>query len=217
MFVFPMPAFKPEEIHPILVNFTAALVPASVGSDIAGRVLRKASLHAAAWWMLVYAAAITPLTGLAGMWWKSKVGDMLSPELILRHERLGFSLVGGLLVLAAWRYTAYRKSEAPGLAYLLLGLVVVLGLVLQGSLGGAMLFGGVSFMISQITSATAIPTRVCFNTPTLCSTKRTLLLHPIPPPIQVGSWSKPHSLSGSGITRPITLYVVPSRTAISRC
>jgi uncharacterized membrane protein len=142
MFVLPLPAFSPDHIHPILENFTAALVPASVGSDIIGRVLRKSSLHAAAWWMLVYAAAITPLTALSGLWWKQKQGDALPAQQVLRHEQIGFALVGGLIVLAAWRYAAYRKSAPPGVAYLLLGLVMVFALVVQGALGGDMVFGG---------------------------------------------------------------------------
>ena len=141
MFVLPLLKFSPEHVHPILVNFTAALIPASVGSDVAGRLLRKASLHTAAWWILVYAAAITPLTALAGWWWKQRVGDTLSPELILRHERLGFGLVFAFVALAIWRYAAYRKQEAPGTPYLLLGGVLVVVLVMQGTLGGAMLFG----------------------------------------------------------------------------
>jgi uncharacterized membrane protein len=141
MFVLPLPKFSPEHIHPILVNFTAALIPASVGSDAAGRLLRKTSLHAAAWWMLVYAAAITPLTALAGWWWKQQVGETLSPQLISRHERLGFGLVIAFLVLAAWRYTAQRRQEAPGAAYLVFGVVLVGFLMIQGTLGGAMLFG----------------------------------------------------------------------------
>jgi uncharacterized membrane protein len=141
MFVLPLPRFSPEHVHPILVNFTAALIPASVGSDITGRLLRKAPLHTAAWWMLVYAAAITPLTALAGWWWKQRVGDTLSPELILRHERLGFGLAFAFLTLAIWRYAAQRKHEEPGTAYLLFGGVLVVLLVMQGTLGGAMLFG----------------------------------------------------------------------------
>ena len=141
MFVLPLPRFSPEHVHPVLVNFTAALIPASVGSDLTGRLLRKAPLHTAAWWMLVYAAAITPLTALAGWWWKQRVGDTLSPELILRHERLGFGLVFAFLALAIWRYAAHRKHEAPGTAYLLFGAVLVVLLVMQGTLGGTMLFG----------------------------------------------------------------------------
>jgi uncharacterized membrane protein len=142
MFVLPLPTFSPDHIHPILENFTSALVPASVGSDIAGRVLRKDSLHAAAWWMLVYAAVLTPLTALSGLWWKQKQGDALSAQQVLRHEQIGFALVGALIALVAWRYLAYRKSAAPEVAYLLLGLVVVFALVVQGALGGAMVFGG---------------------------------------------------------------------------
>jgi uncharacterized membrane protein len=141
MFVLPLLKFSPEHVHPILVNFTAALIPASVGSDVAGRLLRKASLHTAAWWILVYAAAITPLTALAGWWWKQRVGDTLSPELILQHERLGFVLVFAFVALAIWRHVAYRKQEAPGMPYLLFGGVLVVVLVMQGTLGGAMLFG----------------------------------------------------------------------------
>jgi uncharacterized membrane protein len=91
--------------------------------------------------MLVYAAAITPLTALAGWWWKQRVGDTLSPDLILRHERLGFGLVFAFLALAIWRHAAHRKQEAPGTAYLLFGGVVAVLLVVQGALGGAMLFG----------------------------------------------------------------------------
>jgi uncharacterized membrane protein len=141
MCVLPLPKFSPEHIHPILVNFTAALIPASVGSDVAGRLLRKASLHAAAWWMLVYAAAITPSTALAGWWWKQRVGNMLSPPLIWWHERIGFVLVLAFLALAMWRYASYRRHEAPGVAYLLFGVMLVVLLVMQGTLGGALLFG----------------------------------------------------------------------------
>jgi uncharacterized membrane protein len=56
-------------LHPILVNFTAALVPASVMSDLLGRVLGRPTLSATGWWTMFYAAAITPFTALAGWWW----------------------------------------------------------------------------------------------------------------------------------------------------
>jgi uncharacterized membrane protein len=136
-----MPLLAPEHIHPILVNFTAALVPASVGSDILGRLTRRPSLRTAAWWMLLYGTAITPLTALAGLWWKKEAGPMLPPDLLLRHEWLGIGLAVLFLVLAVWRWRIYRKGGWPGIAYLLLGLVAVGALIEQGMLGGAMLFG----------------------------------------------------------------------------
>jgi uncharacterized membrane protein len=137
----PLPTFTPDHIHPILVNFTAALVPASVASDILGRLLRKPSLHSAAWWMLLYAALISPLTGLAGLWWKKEAGPTLPHGLLLRHQYLGIALVLGLIVLALWRWRMYRNSLPPGVIYLAAGVMAVFALIFQGTLGGAMLFG----------------------------------------------------------------------------
>lgn len=54
------------KLHPVLVNFTAALVPVSVFSDFAGRVIKNESLRNAAWWTLFYATVITPFTAITG-------------------------------------------------------------------------------------------------------------------------------------------------------
>jgi uncharacterized membrane protein len=137
----PLFSFSPDHIHPILVDFTAALVPASVGSDIFGRVLRRPSLHSAAWWMLLYATFISPLTALAGLWWKKQAGPALPPDLLMRHQWLGIGLAVALIVLAIWRWRTYRENAAPGAAYLVVGVVAVLALIYQGALGGTMLFG----------------------------------------------------------------------------
>jgi len=136
----PLPSFSAQEIHPILVNFTAALIPASFASDILGKVLRKQSLTHAAWWMLAYAAAITPLTVLAGWYWKRSVEAMLPPGTITIHQWLGTSLAVLFLVLAGWRFGIHRKDQAPTVSYFLLALLLVLALVYQGSLGGKMVF-----------------------------------------------------------------------------
>ncbi len=70
------PPRSPQELHPILVNFTAALLPLALFSDLLGLWLKRPSLHNAAAWMVLYAAIITPLTGAAGWWWKSQsAGD----------------------------------------------------------------------------------------------------------------------------------------------
>jgi len=138
----PVPSFSPEHIHPILVNFTAALVPASVGSDVLGRVLRRRSLHHAAWWMLVYAAAITPLTVAAGALWKNSVGEGSLPRsVILTHQWLGMSLAIAFIGLALWRWTIHSLDKGPGFSYLVAAFLVVLALAYQGSLGGQMAFG----------------------------------------------------------------------------
>ncbi|HET9869594.1 MAG TPA: DUF2231 domain-containing protein, partial [bacterium] len=47
------------KLHPILVNFTAALVPFSVAADAAARWRKDETLRHAAWWALLAAALIT--------------------------------------------------------------------------------------------------------------------------------------------------------------
>jgi uncharacterized membrane protein len=136
-----MPTLSPEHLHPILVNFTAALVPASLASDVAGRAFNKQSLHNAAWWMLVYAAAITPFTATAGLMWRRAVGDALPQEMIRRHQALGITLVVLLAVLATWRWRIFKRDLTPSIYYLGFAVIVVLALVYQGTLGGELAFG----------------------------------------------------------------------------
>jgi len=135
------PPRSPQELHPILVNFTAALLPLALLSDLLGLWLKRSSLHSAAAWMVLYTAIITPLTAAAGWWWKIRSAGALPPELIAVHQWLGTSLALVFIVLAVWRWRLYRKNAVPTLAYLVLALVAVLALVYQGSLGGAMVFG----------------------------------------------------------------------------
>jgi len=134
----------PQEFHPILVNFTAALLPLALLSDLIGRILRRKSLHAAAAWMVLYAAAITPLTAAAGWWWKTQfmhTPGSLPANLILVHQWLGSTFVLVLIVLAIWRWRIQKRDESPGLLYLAIAAISTLALMYQGSLGGSMVFG----------------------------------------------------------------------------
>jgi plastocyanin/uncharacterized membrane protein len=135
------PPRSPQELHPILVNFTAALLPLALLSDLLGLWTRRTSLHAAASWMVLYAAIITPLTGIAGWWWKSRSGGALPANLITVHQWLGTSLVLVFVVLAVWRWRIHKRNQVPSIAYLLFAGITVLALIYQGSLGGAMAFG----------------------------------------------------------------------------
>jgi uncharacterized membrane protein len=137
----PLPPFSWENIHPILVNFTAALIPVSVFSDVVGRFFRRASLSHAAWWTLLFAAAITPGTALAGWFWKRAIGPALPPDVIAIHQWLGISLAVAFIALALWRGLLHRRGESPGLSYLLLATLVMAALLYQGHLGGSMTFG----------------------------------------------------------------------------
>ena len=135
------PPTQPEQLHPILVNFTAALLPLAFLSDVLGRIFRRQSLHNAAWWMVLYAALLTPLTAAAGWWWKHALGSALPANLITVHQWLGTSAAVLFVVLALWRWSIHKRGVSPGFAYLACALIAVLALIYQGSLGGKMLFG----------------------------------------------------------------------------
>jgi uncharacterized membrane protein len=137
----PLPPFSWQNIHPILVNFTAALIPISVLSDVSGKLLRRESLQHTAWWTLLYATAITPFTALAGWFWKRAIEAALPPDIIAIHQWLGISLAAAFIILAVWRGLLHQRGESPGIAYLLLAALVSGALMYQGHLGGSMTFG----------------------------------------------------------------------------
>jgi uncharacterized membrane protein len=128
-----------QKVHPILVNFTAALVPVSVGADIVARVLKKESIRATAWWTLFIAACITPLTAIAG--WLFWMEDDVGVTAMTIHKWLGTAMAVVLVGLVLWRWWAYRKERWPSFVYLCAGIVVVGALAYQGHLGGDQSFG----------------------------------------------------------------------------
>jgi uncharacterized membrane protein len=126
-------------VHPIFVNFTAALVPVSVVSDVLGRVLKKPSLTATGWWTLVYAVLVTPLTALAGWYWLRQM-DGMDHAAMTSHKWLGTALAFVFIALLSWRWRIQRSSSTPGWAYLACATLVVALLTVQGHLGGTMSF-----------------------------------------------------------------------------
>jgi plastocyanin/uncharacterized membrane protein len=132
---------SPEELHPILVNFTAALLPLALLSDILGLLFKRRSLHHAAAWMILYEAMLTPFTVAAGWWWRHQVGADLPQKLIAIHQWLGSTAALLFIILAVWRWNIHRREISPSIGYLALATAAVLALVYQGSLGGAMVFG----------------------------------------------------------------------------
>jgi uncharacterized membrane protein len=100
------------------VNFTAALLPLALLSDILGRVFRRQSFHDTASWTVLYAAVITPFTAAAGWWWKLTPSSALPAKLIIVHQWLGTLAAVLFIVLAAWRWRIYKRGTSPNLAYL---------------------------------------------------------------------------------------------------
>jgi uncharacterized membrane protein len=136
------PAIPWQHLHPILINFTAALVPASVGSDLLGKFFRKDSFRSAAWWMLLYATLVTPLTVIAGWFWKQTLPAAALPaDLIFIHQWLGTLLAFLFVILTIWRGKLFFKDKDPGVLYLIFAGLVVGVLMFQGNTGGKMVFG----------------------------------------------------------------------------
>ena len=131
-----------QKLHPILVNFTAALIPVSIFSDIAARLLRRESLRTTAWWTLCFAACVTPLTATTG--WLFWMPDDAGVKAMTIHKWLGTSLAALFVGLAVWRGFLYRRGQWPSAGYLLLGLVLVGATAYQGHLGGDQSFGGMA-------------------------------------------------------------------------
>ena len=126
-------------VHPMLVNFTAALIPVSVGSDVLARIFGKPSLRDTGWWTLCFAAIITPFTASAGwLLWSHDDDGVLGMTI---HKWLGTSLAVLLLGLVLWRWSLFKSTSNPSLLYLLIASMVVGAVFYQGHLGGKQSFG----------------------------------------------------------------------------
>ena len=126
------------KVHPILVNFTAALIPVSVGSDILAKALRKQTLRDTGWWTMCFAACITPFTACAG--WLFWMDDDNGATNMTIHKWLGTSAAVLLIGFVLWRWWFFKRDLWPNILYLLVGLVIVGAVVYQGHLGGEQSF-----------------------------------------------------------------------------
>jgi uncharacterized membrane protein len=98
-------------IHPILVNFTAALLSVSVGSDILAKALGTPTLRDTRWWTLCFAAFITPFTALAGRpFWIPDDAGVLGMSI---HKWLSTALAALVPALALWRCWFFKRNRNP--------------------------------------------------------------------------------------------------------
>jgi uncharacterized membrane protein len=128
------------KLHPILVNFTAALVPVSVATDAAARFFKNESLRHTAWWTLFYAMVITPFTAITGwLFWMSDDNGVTGMTI---HKWLGTGLAALLFGLFVWRLKLHRQHRWATIPYLIVSIIFVAALAYQGHLGGLQVFSG---------------------------------------------------------------------------
>ena len=133
-----------NHVHPVLVHFTTALLPASMMSDVLGKFSSRYYLTPAAWWMLFYAAVATPATALAGWAWAGEftaVAGMSPDRTLATHQWLGIVLAVCFAALAVWRGRTFMLRRTPGIAYLVTVGITTGVLFYQGYLGGKMTMG----------------------------------------------------------------------------
>lgn len=128
------------KLHPILVNFTAALVPVSVASDFIGRFCKTESLRNTGWWTMFYATIVTPFTAITG--WLFWMPDDNGVTGMTIHKWLGTGLAVLLFGLFAWRCKLHRKNQWPPMVYFVVGAIFIAALAYQGHLGGTQVFSG---------------------------------------------------------------------------
>ena len=131
---------SPPPLHPILVHFTAALVPLSFCFDLIAKWTGKQSLRAAAAWSLFTAAGATPLVAASGWLWLGQTGEMDHRQMLV-HQWLGTTLAAAIIPLAIWRGRYFRADGAPPNFYLMTHFLFVMAVTLQGHMGGMMTFG----------------------------------------------------------------------------
>ncbi len=97
-------AFDITLLHPAAVHFAVALLIIAVLLDVLGAVFRKPALHSAAFFNLLFAGLFSVVTVGAGM--AAEIRLLISPEthqILDTHKLLGFSTLGGVMLLLVWR------------------------------------------------------------------------------------------------------------------
>jgi len=132
----------PAALHPIVVHFAIALTLFGVALDVAALWLGRSAWHVSA--RICLAWGVTAMLVSAGAGWfdheqlhSSSGHSAASGELMELHETLGWALVGvfGLLGVARW-----RAGDRVPRALLALLAAAGLGLLVQGHIGGTLVF-----------------------------------------------------------------------------
>jgi len=132
----------PAAIHPIFVHFAIALTLFGVGLDAFALFRGKRHWHEAAR-MNFIGGVVAMAAAVASGWWDHERWHEVAehthftPNLMQVHEYLGWSLLALFSLLLIWRI---RLTAPPSRSFVWIALVGALGILVQGHIGGQMVF-----------------------------------------------------------------------------
>lgn len=128
--------------HPVFVHFAIALTIVAVLLDAVGRWRGSETWQRAGRLNLSLGVGGIALAVVSG-WFENQLPRVQGPfeaqvhELLQYHEYLGFGLLGLFVFLLIWRWRMHGQVPVSFLALALLG---VIGMAVQGYLGGEMVY-----------------------------------------------------------------------------
>lgn len=126
-----------QEIHPSLVHYPLALIPAALVADAAGFATGNRKLMEMGRTLMPWGAGSAAFAAVAGLAaYSAAKFDTRSRSMALTHGNLNLGLVGVLGAMTAWRVT--RRAPTP--AYLLLGFAGLAATTYSAYLGGHMVY-----------------------------------------------------------------------------
>jgi uncharacterized membrane protein len=125
------------ELHPSLVHFPIALLPAAVGADLLARLTDSDGLAEAGRVLMPVAAASAVVSAAAGLIAQEEVvAEGKARDLLATHRTINLALTAIGTAMAAYRMGVRR----PGAGYLAVGLAGLGALSYSAYLGGKMVY-----------------------------------------------------------------------------
>lgn len=130
-------AMRLQEVHPALVHFPIAFLPASIITDALGRATGSKALMDVGRATMPIAAASAAVAGIAGLVAQQTVElDDHTTDLLITHRNLNLGAIALTAAMAAVRMGRRR----PSLGYLVAGLAGMATVTYSAYLGGHMVY-----------------------------------------------------------------------------
>jgi uncharacterized membrane protein len=130
-------AVRLQEVHPSIVHFPIALLPAAVAADLLGRATGSEALLEMGRVLMPVAAASAAVSAVTGLVAQEEVqAEGVAQDILVTHRNLNLSLVTLSTALAAWRL----RSARPSTGYLALALAGLGAMSYSAYLGGKMVY-----------------------------------------------------------------------------